>query len=129
MIPLMVGFKSSFSSLISNEVKVDLVTSSKTWLCFSLSKLSEFRIRLLRINSFFSTLATDMLLEVVLVEGIVLEIDNKIMSFRKSYLKSGSKKIRHVQKLTIDKKSTFFVQSSWNLVKIIKSWVNNFNQV
>ena len=35
----------------------------------------------------------------------------------------------HVQKLAIDKKSTIFVQSSWNLVKMITSWANHFHQV
>ena len=44
-------------------------------------------------------------------------------------LKSGSKKIRHVKRLTIYKKSTFFVVSSWKLEKLISSWGNHFHQV
>ena len=35
----------------------------------------------------------------------------------------------HVQKLTISKKSTFFVLSSWNLVKLFTAGVNHFHQV
>ena len=35
----------------------------------------------------------------------------------------------HVQKLAINKKSTFFVGSSWNLVKMITSWTDYFHQV
>ena len=38
------------------------------------------------------------------------------------YIKSGSKKIRQVQKMAISKKFTFFVLSSWNSVKMITSW-------
>ena len=45
------------------------------------------------------------------------------------YLKSGAKKTGHAQKLAINKRSTIFVLSSWNLVKIITSWVNHFHQV
>ena len=48
--------------------------------------------------------------------------------WKKSFLKSESKKRAHVQKLAISKKSTFFVQSSWNLVKIITSCGNHFHQ-
>ena len=44
-------------------------------------------------------------------------------------LKSGSKKTRHIQKLAISKKSTFFVQSSWKFVKMIISKGNYFHQV
>ena len=44
-------------------------------------------------------------------------------------IKSGSKKMRQAQKLAINKKSTFFVLSSWNLVKIINSWGNHFHKV
>ena len=44
-------------------------------------------------------------------------------------VKSGSKKIRQVQKLAISKTSTFFVLSSWNLVKMIASWGDYFHQV
>ena len=47
----------------------------------------------------------------------------------KLILKSESKKRAHVQKLAISKKSTFFVQSSWNLVKMITSCGNYFHQV
>ena len=46
-----------------------------------------------------------------------------------SHVKTGSKKIRHFQKLAISEKSTFFVPSSWNLVKKIASWGNHFHQV
>ena len=35
-------------------------------------------------------------------------------------------KTAHIQKLAINKKSTIFVQSFWNLVKIITSWDNHF---
>ena len=35
----------------------------------------------------------------------------------------------HVQKLNISEKSTIFVQSLWNLVKMITSWGNYFHQV
>ena len=45
------------------------------------------------------------------------------------YLKSEEKKMRHVQKLTDSKKSTFFVVSSWNLVKIFTSLVFHFYHV
>ena len=41
-------------------------------------------------------------------------------------IKVSGKKMRHIQKLTINRKSTFFVQSSWNLMKINNSWVNLF---
>ena len=44
-------------------------------------------------------------------------------------VKSGAKKTGHFQKLAINKKSTIFVLSSWNLVKIITSWGNHFHQV
>ena len=37
------------------------------------------------------------------------------------YLKSEQQKTAHIQKLAINKKSTIFVQSIWNLVKIIIS--------
>ena len=40
----------------------------------------------------------------------------------KGLLKSGSKNIRQVQKLALSKKFTFFVQFSWNSVKMITSW-------
>ena len=39
------------------------------------------------------------------------------------------KKMRHDQKLAISKKSTFFVLSSWNLVKIISSSDDYFPKV
>ena len=39
------------------------------------------------------------------------------------------KRMGHFQKLAINKKSTIFVQSSWNLVKMITSWANHFHQV
>ena len=44
-------------------------------------------------------------------------------------LKSEQKKDGHVKNLVINKKSTIFVQSLWNLVKIIASWVEYFHQV
>ena len=34
-----------------------------------------------------------------------------------------------MQKLAINRKSTFFVRSLWNLVKIINSWGNHFHKV
>ena len=37
-------------------------------------------------------------------------------------MKSESKKMRHVKKLAISKKSTFFALSSWDFVKMITSW-------
>ena len=43
------------------------------------------------------------------------------------FIKSESKKRAHIQKLVVSKKSSFFVQSLWNLVKIITSWVNHFH--
>ena len=39
------------------------------------------------------------------------------------------KQTRHNQKLVISKKSTIFVLSLWNLVKMITSWGNLFHQV
>ena len=39
------------------------------------------------------------------------------------------KKTSHTQNLAISKKSTSFVQSSWNLVKMISSWETYFYQV
>ena len=50
------------------------------------------------------------------------------------YLKPSRNKVWvektiHMQKLAISKNSTMFVLSSWNLVKMIISWVNNFHQV
>ena len=39
------------------------------------------------------------------------------------------KKTRHVKKLAVNKKSTFFILSSWNLVKIITSWLFPFHKV
>ena len=39
------------------------------------------------------------------------------------------KKRDNIQKLTISKKSEFFVQSSWNLVKMTTTWGNHFHQV
>ena len=44
------------------------------------------------------------------------------------YIESESKKMRHVQKLAIDRKSTFFVQSQSNLAKIITSRRDFFYQ-
>ena len=44
-------------------------------------------------------------------------------------LKSEAKKTGHTQKLAINKKSTIFVLSLWNLAKIITSWGNHFHQV
>ena len=44
-------------------------------------------------------------------------------------LKSGAKKTGHFQKFVINKKSTIFVQSSCNLVKMIATWANYFHQV
>ena len=44
-------------------------------------------------------------------------------------LKSEQQKTAHIQKLAINKNSTNFVQSFWNLVKIITSWGNHFPQV
>ena len=41
----------------------------------------------------------------------------------------SEQKNRHFQKLPIDKKATIFVQSSWNLVKMIITWGNHFYQV
>ena len=35
----------------------------------------------------------------------------------------------HIWRLAINKKSTIFIQSSWNLVKMITSWANHFHQV
>ena len=43
--------------------------------------------------------------------------------------KVWGKKPGHTQKLAINKKSTIFVLSSWNSVKIITSWGNYFHQV
>ena len=44
-------------------------------------------------------------------------------------LKSEQEKTAQVQKLAIIKKSTIFVQSFWNLVKMITSWGNHVHQV
>ena len=44
-------------------------------------------------------------------------------------LKSGSKQIRHIQNLTIFKKSTLLVLSSLNLVKMINTWSNFFHKI
>ena len=44
-------------------------------------------------------------------------------------IKSGEKKTEHFQKLAIHKKSTVFVLSIWNLVKMISSLDNYFHQV
>ena len=44
-------------------------------------------------------------------------------------VRSELKKTRSVQKLAIGKKSTDFVQSWWNLVKMISSWGNHFHHV
>ena len=44
-------------------------------------------------------------------------------------LKSKEIKTRHVQKLAINKKSTFFALSSWNFVKMITSWGDYFHKV
>ena len=44
-------------------------------------------------------------------------------------LKTDVKKIAHSQKLAINESSTIFVVSSWNLVKISTSWVDNIDQV
>ena len=38
-------------------------------------------------------------------------------------------KKRHFQNLAIDKKSPFFVQYSWNFVKMIISWDDYFHKV
>ena len=54
----MVDFRSIFSPLIPNMVKVDFVTTSGTLLCFLLS------------NFFFATLALDLLLDVELLEKV-----------------------------------------------------------
>ena len=43
-------------------------------------------------------------------------------------IKSEEEKMRHVQKLPTNKKSIFFVQSSWNLVEMINSWSNYFTK-
>ena len=43
--------------------------------------------------------------------------------------KDWVKKRAHIQKLAFSEKSTFFAQSSWNLVKIITTWGNHFHQV
>ena len=43
--------------------------------------------------------------------------------------KVWGKKMRHIQKLAINEKSTIFVESSWNLVKMIISWGNRFPKV
>ena len=43
--------------------------------------------------------------------------------------KVWAKKTGHVQKLATNKKSTIFVQSLWNLVKMITSWGNYFHQL
>ena len=43
--------------------------------------------------------------------------------------KVWGKKMGHTQKLAINKKSTIFALSLWNLVKIITSWGNHFHQV
>ena len=50
------------------------------------------------------------------------------MLFQGSILKSEAKK-RDTQKLAIDKKSSIFVLSSWNLVKVTTSWDDHFHQV
>ena len=42
------------------------------------------------------------------------------------HLKSEQEKTAHIKKLTIDKNSTMFVPTSWNLVKMITWWGNNF---
>ena len=41
----------------------------------------------------------------------------------------SKEKTRHVQNISINKKSTIFVRSSWNLVEMIISWGNYFDQV
>ena len=52
-------------------------------------------------------------------------LDRKV----KQQLKSGWKKIAHIQKLAIDKSSIIFAQSLWYLVKIVTSWVDHFDKV
>ena len=63
----------------------------------------------------------------VYLNGLKNNIGGK---FEKSHLyKDWVKKMTHVPKLAISKRSTIFVRSSWNLVKIITSWGNHFDQV
>ena len=47
----------------------------------------------------------------------------------KVQLRSEYEKTAHAQKLANNKESTIFVQSSWNLIKMITSWGNHFHQV
>ena len=51
------------------------------------------------------------------------------MKFPAILSKVWVKKTRHAQKFAISKKSTNFVQSSWNLVKMIAICVNHFYQI
>ena len=63
-------------------------------------------------------------------EPDVLQI-NPLDSFspQSSELRSEQKKKGDAQKLPINKRSTIFVQSLYNWVKIIASWGNHFQQV
>ena len=48
---------------------------------------------------------------------------------RKTLCKVWVKKKAHVERLAISKKSTIFVLSSWNVMKMISSWDDYFHQV
>ena len=56
---------------------------------------------------------------------ILLHTEGLIKTEVISTVKSEEKK-RHTQKLATNKKSTIFVQFSWNLEKMITSWGNSF---
>ena len=52
-----------------------------------------------------------------------------VIEMQHYYIKAGWNKMRHVQKLVVSKKSTFFVLSSWNLLKITILLGNHFHQI
>ena len=64
-------------------------------------------------------------MEVITKGGDGFYVQNKFLT----KLKTDLKKSAHSQKLAINESSTIFVVSSWNLVKISTSWVDDFNQV
>ena len=54
---------------------------------------------------------------------------NQCWTYRVCLIKSEEKKTRHIQSLTTNRKSTFSVRSSWNLVKLITYWGNHLHKV
>ena len=62
---------------------------------------------------------------IFLLSNLTLYRGKLVVSFQ---YKIWNKKRAHIQKLPLIKNSVF-VQFSWNLVKILTSWGNHFNQV